>query len=424
MSRLAVLSVLAIAPLFAAEPAAKRHQDFHAEAVAAYQRKDYAAAKSATLAALKDRPDSPRYLRNLAAVCALSGETDAALDALRRLAALGVSADVERDRDFASLQGAAGFVRILATLAANRAPAGAADVVAELPGRNGIIEGIAFRPRTGDLFLGDAHHRCIWRRDRDGRIARWTAEDEDLLGIFGIAIDEARNALWATTTALPEMAGYTAAHKGQAALIEFNLATSEIRRIVDVPGDGRDHGLGDLVVAPDGTVYASDSKAPVLWQLAPDAEEMVKLVEAPVFGSLQGLALEKRTLIAADYANGLFAIDLASGTVTALAPPPNTTLVGIDGLISVPGALVATQNGVDPQRVVRIVLRPALDAVAGVTVVASALPGMEDLSLLTLVNDSPTFIAGAGWEGFDPVTMKQPRTHVVRLFQVPVGEGR
>ena len=55
-------------------------------------------------------------------------------------------------------------------------------------------------------------------------------------------------------SAVPEMSGYTPEMKGQAALAEFNLATSELRRVIPVPPDGRDHGLGDLCVAPDGTV--------------------------------------------------------------------------------------------------------------------------------------------------------------------------
>jgi sugar lactone lactonase YvrE len=406
-------------PLGAAEPVEKTHQDFRAEAVAAYQRKNYAAAKAATLSALELRPDSPRYLHNLAALSALTGDTASSLDFLRQLAALGVVTGVERDPDFASLQSKPEFLKILQMFASNREPRGAAEVVFELPGRTGVIEGIAFRERSGDLFFGDVHHRCIWRRDRDGRIARWSAEDDDLFGIFGLAIDEPRNALWVAMTALPEMSGFTSELKGQAALAEFSLATSELRRIVAVPGDGRDHGLSDLFVAADGTVYATDSKAPVIWHLAPDAEELQKVADSPVFGSLQGLVVVKRTLLVADYANGLFTVDLATGNITPLAPPKNTTLLGIDGIVAVPGGIAATQNGVEPQRVLRISFSPELDAITSVTELAAALPRLDDLTLITLMNGLPTWIAGAGWDGFDSAKSKQPSAHTVRIFQVP-----
>jgi hypothetical protein len=384
----ALLAILAAAPLRAAET----HQEFRAEAEAAYQRKDYAAARAASLAALALRPDSPRYLHNVAATSALLGDKTSALDHLQRLAALGVAPPIERDPDFASLQGTPEFVRLLRALAENRAPRGQPEILAELPGRTGIIEGIAYRARTGDVFLGDVHHRCIWKRDRDGRVTRFTAEDDELLGIFGLAIDEPRNTLWAAMTAVPEMEGYTRELKGHSALAAFNLSTSELIRIVEVPGDGRDRG----------------------------AEDPEKIADSPRFSSLQGLVLEKSTLLVADYANGLFSLDLASGKLTALVPPPNSTLLGLDGLVAVPGGVIATQNGVEPQRLVRIGLNDRLDAITSFEVLASGHPQLADLTLATLVDGVPTFVAGAGWEGYDPELGRPPRPHTVRLVQVPL----
>ncbi len=404
--------------LLAATPDTATHYTHRAAARAAYERKDYPAALAATEAAVALRPDSPRYLHNLAALQTLTGARDAALVTLRRLAALGVYMPVERDPDFAPLQGTAPFAAVVSQLAAHREPRGTPELFAELPGRTGILEGLAFRARTGDLFLSDVHHRCIWRRDADGRVTRFTAEDDELLGVFGLALDESRDALWAATAALPEMAGYTAALKGTAALAEFSLSKGELRRVVHVPADGRDHALGDLVVAPDGTVYATDSKSPVVWLLAPGAEEMEKLTDNPAFGSLQGLVLRNRELIVADYGNGLFALELPSGRIRAFAPPAATTLLGIDGLALVPDGLVATQNGVNPTRVLHLLLAPDASAITAANVLAAAGPLLADVTTVTLVGDRPTLIAGAGWEGFDATKSKQPAPHTVRLVQV------
>lgn len=407
--------LLAHSVLFGADVS---HADFRAEAEAAYQRRDYPAAKAAIQSALALRPDSPRYLHHLAGLSALTGDSAAAIAALKRLASLGVSAPVERDPDLASLQGTAEYRAVLAVLAAHRAPQGEVEIIAELPGRTGILEGIVFRERTGDLFVGDVHHRCIWRRDRSGQVARFTAEDEELLGIFGLALDAPRQLLWAAMSAVPEMSGYVPELKGHAALAVFDLATSELLRVVHAPGDGRDHGLSDLTVGPDGTVYATDSKAPVVWKLAPDAEELEKVADSPAFGSLQGIVLEGRTLIVADYSNGLFTVDLGSGAINALATPPSTTLVGLDGLVAIPGGVIAVQNGVEPQRLLRITLAPALDAITGVKVLAAAHPDFSDLGLATLMNDRPIVVAGTGWERLSPGPTPLPAPHSVRLFQV------
>lgn len=399
--------------------AEKAHRDFRAEAAAAYGKKDYAAALAATQAALALRPDSPRYLYNLAAMHALLGARDEALRALGRLAALGVYLPAETDKDFASLQGEAEFRRLVQQLQAHREPQGTADVVGELPGRTGILEGLAFRPRTGDLFLGDVHHRCIWRRDRDGQIHRFSAEDEELFGCFALAIDEARNTLWAVTTATPEMAGYTAEMKGTTGVAEFNLATSELRRVVFLPGDGRDHFLGDLLLLEDGSVIATDSRAPVLWRLPAGAEEWIKVAESPAFASLQGVAAWRRDLVVSDYSNGLFVVDPVRGSVRPLAAPSGTTLLGLDGLVALPDSLVAIQNGVVPQRVLRLTLDPAAETITSVQVLAAGLPHLTDLALITLVNELPTFIAGSGWDLFDPAKAKAPPAHTVRIFQLP-----
>jgi sugar lactone lactonase YvrE len=410
-----LLALLGLRFATAAEPT---HRDFRRAAAAAYAKRDFAAARIATREALALRPDSPRYLHNLAATSALLGDYAAALDALTRLAALGVATPVERDPDFAALQGTPEFRAILQKLADNRAPQGAATGLAELPGRTGILEGIAWRERTGDLFLGDVHHRCIWRRDRDGRVVRFTAEGaEDILGVFGLAVDEPRGALWAALTALPEMEGYTPELVGAAGVGEFDLATGALRRVIPLPADGRDHGAGDILVAPEGTVYVSDSRAPIIWQLAPDAEEFVKLVDSAEFASLQGMVLVRRTLVFADYADGLFALDLDSRELRPLAPPAGATLLGLDGLAPAPGGLVATQNGTAPQRLLHIALSPDLSAITGVAVLAAALPHFTDLSLVTLVEGRPVCIAGAGWEGFDAAKTPHPAPHTVRLFQ-------
>jgi len=403
-------------------PAQDSHLEWRAVADEAYARKDYAAARIAVLAALEIQPDSPRYLRQLAAVAARLGDSAESLEALRRLAALGVTTSVDSDPDFAPLQTDPGFVRILHQLADNRAPRGGAEVLAELPGRTGVIEGIAFRVRTGDLFLGDVHHRTIWRRDHSGRVFRFIAEDEELFGVFGLALDEERDTLWAATSALPAMSGYTADLKGQSALADFELSTGKLRRVIPVPIDGRDHALNDLIVGPDGTVYATDGIAPVIWEFNPGAEELQKTIESPLFHSLQGIVISRRTLFVADHAHGLFSVDLATRSLTHLEPPAASTLVGLDGMTAVPGGLAAVQNGVEPSRVVRIELAPDLGSVTGVTVLASGQTHLDDLALVTLIGDRPAFVAGAGWNGFNPPATPTPRSHTVRIFQTPLPE--
>ena len=138
-----------------------------------------------------------------------------------------------------------------------------------LPDARGLIEGIAFRPKTGAYYFGDVHLRCVWLRTPDGRVTRFSAPDDRLLGVFRVAVDEARGALWVSMGALEQMDGFAAKHKGAGGLAELDLATGAVRRVVMAPDDGAPHLLGDFVQLADGTVYATDTTSPVIWTLAP-----------------------------------------------------------------------------------------------------------------------------------------------------------
>jgi hypothetical protein len=140
-----------------------------------------------------------------------------------------------------------------------------------------------------------------WRRTKDQKIRRFSADDESLFGIFGLTIDEARGAL---------------------------------RRVVRVPnrGDHQTHVIGDLALAPDGGIFLPDSGAPVLWWLPPRAESVEVFTESPEFLSFQGavVASDRCALFVADYASGLLRVDLTTRAVRRLELPPDTTLNGIE----------------------------------------------------------------------------------------------
>jgi hypothetical protein len=61
------------------------------------------------------------------------------------------------------------------------------------------------------------------------------------------------------------------------------------------------------------------------------------------------------TLYVADYSNGIFAIDRRTTDVRALKVPLNVSLLGVDGLYAADAkTLIATQNGTNPFRILRI----------------------------------------------------------------------
>ncbi len=397
-------ALIGLVPAPAAPPSVTARKYYH-DASGAFEDKSYDAALALLEKAVALRPDHPRYLGALARLQALNDRPFDAIASLNRLARMGVFLDPREDESFAPLQGYSDFADVVQHLHANREPVGAGKLLFELPAMTGIIEGVAFRAKTGDYFFGDVRHRCVWIRRLDGSVQRFSPADASLLGAFGLAVDETRGSLWAATSAVPEMEGYRPADRNRAALVEFALTDGQIRRVAALAADGAGHLVGDLTVAADGTVYATDSLAPVIWRLRPGAEQPKRWLESEELQSLQGLAVvaDGKALLVSDYANGMFVIDLATRVIRSLTPPPDTTLVGIDGIAAAPdGSVVAVQNGIEPRRVVRLWFDAAWRGITKFDVLERGHPAMADPTLGALVGDRFVFVGNAGWDRFGP----------------------
>jgi sugar lactone lactonase YvrE len=392
-------------------------QQLAREATAAAEAQDYPKYLEKMQAAVALRPDYPRLLVNLAAAQALNDQPEEAVATLAKLAALGVHSPVEKNKAFAALRERKDFKDVVKKLAANLQNfIGEGEIAFQVPGMTGLIEGIAWREKTGQFFFGDVHHRCVWVRRapeaKDAKssapikVERFTHEGDDLFGVFGLVVDEDRGTLWAATSAVTAMEGYddTTQH-GAAGVADIDLYTGAVRRVARVTDDGRPHVIGDLALGPDGTLWLPDSGATVLWRLAPGAKEPEAFVESDEFTSLQGAVVrpDNSAVIVADYGGGLLRVDLRTRAVRPLEPPPNTTLLGIDGLVLAPtGELIAVQNGVRPNRVLRIRLDIADEAIERVEVLEAAHLNMVAPSLGCIAAGGNFFFVGnANWEHFD-----------------------
>jgi sugar lactone lactonase YvrE len=300
---------------------------------------------------------------------------------------------------------------------------GEGRIAFSLPGVTGLIEGIAWREKTGEFYFGDVNGRAVWIRNAAGTLRRFTPEGDDLLGVFALAVDEARGALWAATSAVAAMRGFESSMDGTAALAEIDLESGAIRQVIPVPGGGRDsHVLGDLALAPDGTVYLPDSGAAVIWRLSPGATTLERLAQSDEFMSLQGIVVlpSGNALIVADHANGLLAVDLGAGpSVRRLESPPNTTLIGLDGLaLAGNGDVIAIQNGVRPNRVLRITLSDGAEQVGDVKILESGHLNMPAPSLGCIATDGQFFYVGnAGWTRFEGTNGAPTSPRLVPIFR-------
>ena len=399
--------------------AASAPRELMREASAAATAGDIAAVIAKLEAVRALRPDYPRVLNNLARYYLQAGRSDDAVAQLREMAAMGLKADLARDDTFAPLRNRADFAALARAFAANEAKAGHDETAWAITDMTGIIEGFAVHRAGLESFFSDVRNRCIWYRDVSGKTAvmkKFSTDADGLLGVFALKIDAGRHLLWASSSAVPEMTGYQTTDRSRAFLAAYAIDSRRLVRTYAVPPDDHEHVLGDFVVAADGTVYATDSASPVIWRLAPGGAALEKWLETEDFTSLQGIAFGPtgRDLYVSDYANGLWHIDLASRTPRLLAAPPHTTLFGLDGIYSVPGGLVAVQNGINPQRVIRIAIG-ADGAPSSVKILSAGNGEASDLGLGQVINGHFEFVGNSGWALFESAKTPPPARPVTIL---------
>ena len=417
-----LVALFVITAIALAEPS---HRRLLREATEAAKANDLPAAIEKLEQAARFAPDYPRVHFNLARLYTAQQRPADALRSLRTLADMGLVFAIEQDPAFTSLKDSRDFAAVVAAFTANRrpvAPAGADEAAWAITEVTGIIESVATHPTTLENFFGDVRNRCIWYRDTSGAsgvLKKFSADTDGLDGVFAVKFSADGRTLWATTSALPQMAGFTEADKGRAALVAYDYATRKLRATYPLPADGREHVLGDFALAADGAVYVTDSTTPAIWRLATGGEALEKWAAYPWFVSLQGatFSTDGRALYVADYANGIWRIDPATKEAVLLKAPTGSTLFGIDGLYAAPGALIAVQNGVNPQRILRISLDDRGEA-AAVRVLAQGQAAMKDAALGQIVNGRFHFVSDSGWELFgQPSATPAPRT--VTILTVP-----
>ena len=94
-------------------------------------------------------------------------------------------------------------------------------------------------------------------------------------------------------------------------------------------------------------------------------------------------------------------VDLSGGGVVRLPTPSDASLIGVDGLARDGGSLYAIQNGVNPQRVLKLVMDAGWTRIDRVEVLAANLPEMEEPTTGVLHDGGLVFVARSQWSDFE-----------------------
>lgn len=423
LSMVCVLSLAGVLTLAQQAPP-KDGRYYESLARQAYQQKDYQAFLANMKLAADLRPNHPRLMFNLAAAYALTGNSTEALQWLNRMTAMGLVFPADKESDFNSIRGSAEFQAILKRIEHNKLPIIKGGAAFTLHEKGFIPEGIAYDPVTQTFYLGSVYQRKIVSVDKQGGASDFATAQDGLWSVMGMKVDASHRLLWVATAAHPQMSNYDPAENGSTGLFKFDLRTSKLLKKYLLPNAGKGHWFGDLVINARGDVFTTDSVTPAIYSVSRDQDELKLFLENPAFVNLQGLdfSSDGRYLFVADYATGLFRIDLATRKVVGLELAPDITLLGIDGLYSYRGTLLAVQNGINPPRLVRLFLNRSLNRVERLTTLAANDPLFDEPTLGVLVKNNFYLIANSQWGAIDaqgrlapPEKLKEPVILKVRL---------
>jgi pimeloyl-ACP methyl ester carboxylesterase/sugar lactone lactonase YvrE len=375
------------------------------EARAAYDRGDRETFRRNYEEIARRRPGDVFVLYNLACGQSLTGQSEAAQATLGEIARRRAWVDMAADEDFAPIRETEGYRKAAASLAALRTErvSGGATRAFAIPEKGLVPEGVAYDPVSKSFFVSSIRRREVFRVSADGRISQFVSPARDgLRSAMGLGVDPKRRTLWVASQALPSMDRFAEGQALSSAVFEYDLDTGRLRKEHRPPEAGEAPGFDDLTVAPDGRVFVNDGRNPRVWTIPPGgALEVFFEDDGGAMGGTQGLAVspDGKTLYASDY-RGLFAIDMSARRVTRLTAPDDLALNGIDGLVYANGGLIAIQNGIQPNRVIRLDLNPDGLGISRGRILEMSHPDFDEPTLGTVVGDALYFTADSQGQKF------------------------
>ena len=414
-----LIAILLFTNLVLAQDNYKKSAEYEKLAMNNYLNKKYGLFLDNMIKADEFRHNHPRILYNLAAAYSLNKDKNNAFIELQKLIDMKLYYSVDKDSDFAAYRNDADFIKIVEGFNVNLIAEGKSKTAFTYPEKDLITESVAYDSANKKFYLSSVYRKKIVWIDENGNSGDFKSEGEDgLWSVFGIKIDPVRRILWACTGAIKQTKDYNPDDLGKAAVFKYNIDSKKLIKKYKLNNTENNHLFGDLALSSKGDIYVSDSRFNAVYKIPVDSDSLEIILESKEFMSLQGLDLsyDEKYLFLADYGLGLFKINLNNKKIEHIKSTSDFTPLGTDGLYFYKNSLIATQNGINPQRVVRIYLNNNLDKIEKYSILESNNPYFDEITLGVIEGNDFYYIANSQWGSFDkqgnifPVKkLKEPR---------------
>ncbi|MBO9664925.1 hypothetical protein [Dokdonella sp.] len=305
------------------------------------------------------RPSSPELKLALATTYAQRGQKTETYELLLAMQKQGLGYDLTKNENFSKVSDTRVWKYILEGLEANLKPFGEGKVAFSLPAGDYMFESLAYDPARKRFLAGSVREGKIYLVGKDGKLEDFITPSaaNGLWSVYAMAVVPEDDALYVASTASVYFKGFKQDDYGKAGVFKFKLSTGKLVDKYLLLPDGNPRTLSTIAAGRGGLVFAADGLRNQIYRL--DGGQLKLTMENPHLTSVRGLALDDagKTLYFADFSLGVFGIDLNAGRGFDVAYDPRSlTLGGIDGLYWYQQNLVVIENGMSPQRVMRLSL--------------------------------------------------------------------
>lgn len=379
---------------------------FYAEAKKAQEAKDYGQFYALIIKAHELHPYHQGILWNAGLAVALNNKPDQAIDFLIRALNIDATFDLNNP-DLAILKTFPEFRKLQEAKAKLMTPVVNSDTAFVVEDRQLHLESVAFDPIDKALYGGSIHKRKIIKIDRNGAVSDLiSSEQHGMTSVFGLKVDASKRILWACSSPIQEMQHYdsTAVSK----LFQFDLKTRKMRNSYQPADTLRGHIFGDLVLDSKGVPFVSDSKNNYIYKYDAKVNKLIPFFSSKEFWNIQGLTFSEndQILYISDYVKGIFRLTMKTMTLSKVMAAYDISLKGADGIQFYENSLIAIQNGVQPNRVIRHYLDSSGERFIRYEYIDNAHPAFGEPTIGSLSDGVFYYVANSQWNGYENGTIK------------------
>ncbi|OQP46267.1 hypothetical protein A4H97_31395 [Niastella yeongjuensis] len=330
----------------------------------------------------------PSILYKVAECYCQADSVNKSLGLLQELAGKGLPYDITSNLKLDKLKGTTAYGSLVEQFARNAKPVLGSENAFVLDDVRMIPEGLTATADGKRFFISSLAQRKIVAYENNRQKDFILPGQNRIWMVLGMKISADGKSIWVCS------ASENARHNGYSGIFGFDLNTGRLIKKYVLDNKSTEHLFNDLVIAPNNTIYFTDSKAGKVYKLSLTEGHITPLV-AHDFIYPNGIAFdEKRNMLYVADRTGITSIDLQTNALTALTTVEPGFLNYIDGLYFYNHSLIGIQGtGSDKDRIVRLYLNESGQQVARIQVLESFHPDYVEPTTGAIVNNEFYFIA-------------------------------